>query len=185
MVYLGARDATTAGNGSITFTNSFSALIPAARIITATATNPQGNTSSLSTGVTVQGTSTVNDGIPDAWRARYFGGGGTTTNSQSCATCDPDHDGMNNFQEFVAGTNPTNVASALLLTESNTNQLGGITEFNSSSGVVYSLQYRNDFNVPGWSVLSDQLIGTGTNIFVTDPASTTTPKRFYRTHVLY
>lgn len=185
MVYLGARDATTANTGSVTFTNTFAALIPAGRVITATATDPQGNTSSLSAAVTVQGTSAVNDGIPDAWRAQYFGGNGTTTNSQSCATCDPDHDGMNNFQEFIAGTNPTNGSSALILTESNTNQLVGVTTFDSSSGVVYSLQYRNDFNIPGWSVLSDQIIGSGTNIVVTDPAPATTPKRFYRVQVLY
>jgi titin len=185
MVYLGSRDATTAGNGFVAFTNSFSALIPAGRVITATATDPRGNTSSLSTSVTIQGTSTVNDGIPDAWRARYFGGGGTTTNSQSCATCDPDHDGVNNFQEFISGTNPTNATSALVLSESNSNQLGGITSFLSSSGIVYRLEFRNDFNIPGWSVLTDQMIGTGTNIVVSDPASATVPYRFYRARVLY
>ncbi len=45
----------------------------------------------------------VGDGIPDAWRQAYFLGDGTTTNSQSCATCDPDHDGFNNLQEYLAG----------------------------------------------------------------------------------
>ena len=58
----------------------------------------------------------VGDGIPDMWRARYFGGYGTTTNGQSCATCDPDHDGMNNLQEYVAGTDPTNPASFFCVT---------------------------------------------------------------------
>jgi len=183
--YLGARDATTAANGSVTFTNSFAALIPAGRIITATATDPSGDTSSLSSGIAVQTTSTVNDGIPDAWRARYFGGAGTTTNNQSCATCDADGDGMNNLQEFLAGTNPTNASSALFVTEYNTNKLGGITGFNSSTGVVYRLEVRDDFNVPGWSVFTDQLIGTGTNIVVIDPNSAALPRRFYRARVLW
>ena len=58
---------------------------------------------------------TVGDGIPDWWRARYFGGAGTTTNSQSCAACDPDHDGMINMQEYFADTNPTNNASRLAM----------------------------------------------------------------------
>ena len=31
----------------------------------------------------------VGDGIPDWWRAQYFGGNGTTTNALSCATCRP------------------------------------------------------------------------------------------------
>jgi len=63
----------------------------------------------------------VCDGIPDWWRAQYFSGGtsnyfGNTTNSQSCATCDPDGDGMNNLQEYLAGTVPTNSASFLHIT---------------------------------------------------------------------
>jgi hypothetical protein len=52
----------------------------------------------------------VGDGIPNTWRAQYFGGSGATTNSQSCATCDPDGDGFSNAQEFPAGFNPINSA---------------------------------------------------------------------------
>ena len=48
----------------------------------------------------------VGDGIPDWWRAQYFGGNGATTNSQSCATCDPDGDGVNNLAEYLAGSDP-------------------------------------------------------------------------------
>jgi hypothetical protein len=62
----------------------------------------------------------VGDGIPDWWRAQYFGGGtnstGNTTNSQSCAMCDPDGDGMNNLQEYLSGTVPTSSASFLHIT---------------------------------------------------------------------
>jgi hypothetical protein len=63
----------------------------------------------------------VGDGIPDWWRQQYFSNGasnyfGNTTNSQSCATCDPDGDGMNNLQEYLSGTVPTNGASFLRIT---------------------------------------------------------------------
>ncbi len=57
----------------------------------------------------------VGDGIPDAWRARYFGGDGTTTNSQSSSAADPDGDGMPNLFEYLADTNPTNALSVLRL----------------------------------------------------------------------
>jgi hypothetical protein len=53
---------------------------------------------------------TVGDGIPNWWRAQYFSSG-TTTDSTSCASCDPDRDGFSNFQEAYFGTDPTNSAS--------------------------------------------------------------------------
>jgi hypothetical protein len=57
------------------------------------------------------GADTVGDGIPDWWRALYFGGSGTTTNSSSCASCDPDGDGISNLEQYLRGTNPTNSLS--------------------------------------------------------------------------
>ncbi|MCX7010479.1 MAG: IPT/TIG domain-containing protein [Kiritimatiellaeota bacterium] len=57
----------------------------------------------------------VGDGIPDWWRAQYFGGTGTSTDAVSCATSDPDNDGVNNLQEYLADTDPTNATSHLAL----------------------------------------------------------------------
>ena len=59
---------------------------------------------------------TVGDGIPDWWRARYFGGSGAATNSSSGATVDFDDDGISNLAEYLADTNPTNAASRLEVT---------------------------------------------------------------------
>ncbi len=47
------------------------------------------------------------DGLPDSWETAHFGT--LETNPDE----DPDLDGMTNAQEFVAGTDPTNPASAL------------------------------------------------------------------------
>ena len=44
------------------------------------------------------------------WQLQYFG---CTNCPQAAATADPDGDGMDNQSEFMAGTNPTNSASAL------------------------------------------------------------------------
>ena len=57
----------------------------------------------------------IGDGIPDWWRAQYFGGDGSSTNASSCATSDPDHDGQNNRQEYAAATNPTNASSRIVM----------------------------------------------------------------------
>ena len=185
MTYLGARSVTTSAGGSVTFTNTFGALLPAGRAVTATATDPAGNTSRFSTGVAVTLISTVNDSIPDAWRARYFGGAGTTTNSQSCSTCDADGDGMNNRAEYLAGTNPTNSASKLQLEALLPNGAGDVARFISSAGVSYRISGRDDAGTGFWSLLADQVFGTGGNLTVNDAASLFQPRRVYRVEVVW
>jgi endonuclease/exonuclease/phosphatase family metal-dependent hydrolase len=46
------------------------------------------------------------------WQTSYFG---STTNLAAASTADPDNDGMSNWAEFLAGTNPTNSASVFRL----------------------------------------------------------------------
>jgi parallel beta-helix repeat protein len=184
MTYLGAISVAGTG-GSAAFTVYLGVHLPAGRSVTATATDPDGNTSQLSTGIAATMTSTPNDGIPDAWRAAYFGGNGTTTNSQSAWFADPDHDGMNNYQEFLAGTNPTNAASVLKLTALNPNSATNFISLNSSSGTVYRILSSDDLSAGFWSILADQITGTGTNLFFYDPAAPGSPRQFYRAQVLW
>ena len=47
------------------------------------------------------------------WQVLYFG---STTNAAADPAADPDHDGMSNQAEFLAGTNPTNAASVFRIT---------------------------------------------------------------------
>lgn len=49
------------------------------------------------------------NGISDAWEIDYFGSAAT---NRTAAT-DTDHDGMTDYAEFIAGTNPTNSTSKL------------------------------------------------------------------------
>jgi hypothetical protein len=112
----------------------------------------------------------VGDGIPDLWRAQYFGGLGTTTNAISCATCDPDGDGANNYQEYIADTNPTNALSYF--------HLQGITPlpnvtvaFQSSSNRNYTLYADDNLSTGIWSSVSGQInvSGTGGILTLTNP----------------
>ena len=184
MIYLGSRSFT--GTGSLAnFTNGFGALVPAGRGVTVSATDPAGNTSALSAGSIARMTSTPNDGIPDSWRAFYFGGSGTTTNSSSYAAGDPDHDGVSNLNEFLAGTNPTNAASVFKLTAQNPVATPNAVVVNSANGVVYRVFARDDLTAGNWDILADQVIGNGTNVFLADPAASVSTKRFYRAQVLW
>lgn len=56
-------------------------------------------------------TDTNNNGIPDNWEQQYFG----TVAPDHPGNLDSDGDGVPDWQEFIAGTIPTNAASALKL----------------------------------------------------------------------
>ena len=186
MTYLGAVDATTGAGGAAAFSTNVALIVPAGQIITATATDPAGNTSSLSEGVAVSTVDSVGDGISDAWRAAHFGGNGMTTNSQSCATCDPDHDGFANMQEFLSGTDPNNAASALRIGTPNVSATNATVSFSSVQGIVYRVEARDDVAAGFWFVMADQIEGTGGTVQIIDPgAGKTWPRRFYRVDVLH
>jgi hypothetical protein len=53
--------------------------------------------------------SQVGDGIPNSWKQQY----NLNPFDPALATEDADGDGMNNLQEYLAGTDPTNNASLL------------------------------------------------------------------------
>ena len=53
-----------------------------------------------------------NNGISDDWEQDYFGSVSTTRTQKT----DTDHDGMTDYAEFIAGTDPTNPASRFYFT---------------------------------------------------------------------
>jgi hypothetical protein len=137
----------------------------------------------LSTPVTVSAISSLTDAIPDAWRTAHFGSG-TATNAQSCATCDPDHDGLNNLQEFLAGTDPNDSASTLRIGSVAPNGADLTVTFPTVSGFTYRVEYKNDLAMAGWTLLADQILGTGAPIQLTDPDAAGFVHRYYRMEVL-
>jgi uncharacterized repeat protein (TIGR03803 family) len=99
----------------------------------------------------------VGDGILDSWRAQYFGGSGTTTNSQSCATCDADGTGQNNLFKYVAGLDPTNPASVFVL--SITSATSPLTQMNLlfnplATGRTYTPLFSTDLVSGAWLPLT-------------------------------
>jgi uncharacterized repeat protein (TIGR01451 family) len=117
----------------------------------------------------------IGDGIPDWWRAQYFGVG-NATNAVSCATCDPDGDGFSNLAEFIADTNPTNSASYLALTGIAPVAGGLRLDWQGGSAARQFLQSRFDLfstNDAWLDVFSNQpptpLINSVTNPFGTNP----------------
>ena len=112
------------------------------------------------------------------WRLTYFG---TIGNAGTAAdTADPDGDGWTNAQEFIAGTDPTNAASTLKISQL---QIGGndfIVSFPTVSGKTYRVERSDTLQAGSWTTLSDNITGTGGTVQVTDPGAATQSKRFYR-----
>lgn len=80
--------------------------------------------------------------IPDAWENAYFG---STTNSKGVADYDWDHDGLNNQQEYWAGTDPTNNLSVLeLISMGMAGTTNLVLNWQSVSGRIYAIQYSTN-----------------------------------------
>ncbi|MBK1789714.1 DUF1566 domain-containing protein [Persicirhabdus sediminis] len=125
----------------------------------------------------------VGDGILDAWRRKYFGGTGTTTNDQSAAAADPDGNGQTNWQEYLAMTDPTDPNSTFRAELSGDGSYYSFT-FPSSSERVYTLWRSADLSEGSWQQVDGQVNLAGSDGYhvLTDP-SPTDKQGFYRVEV--
>jgi PKD repeat protein len=124
---------------------------------------------------------TVGDSVPDWWRAQYFGGNGTTTNADSSATADFDNDGINNLDEYLADTIPTNVASRLEVTGL-TVETGGVhlTWIGGLSAYQY-VEHRNSLaGTNDWKEVYTNIPPTSVSNTLFDTGAEAATSRFYR-----
>jgi hypothetical protein len=127
----------------------------------------------------------VGDGILDWWRQEYFGGSGTTTSSVSCALCDADGTGQNNFFKYIAGLDPTNPAAVFttqIATVPGTNQTT-LVYTPAVSGRAYNYQSSTNL-VPGaYAPLTAPTVQTNGNQITVIDQNANGPQLFYRVGV--
>ena len=116
---------------------------------------------------------TDHDGIPDQWESDYFGSAtGADRNTDS------DGDGMSNWAEYVAGTNPTN-ASSYLKIEQNVAPGSASVRVGTVSGHSYTVQFTDNLNSVVWGRLGN-ITARPTNSVVSFADPNWTTNRFYR-----
>jgi hypothetical protein len=90
------------------------------------------------------------DGMADQWETNYPG---FSTNNAGDALLDFDGDGLNNREEYIAATDPTDPGSVLRITIGLTN--GGVLQFVAQSNIAYSVEYRTNLNSATWNHLTN------------------------------
>jgi hypothetical protein len=164
------------------FTASLSATVPAGYIITATAT-ASSSSSQFSNTVGLVATDTDGDGIPDNWMNAHFGHPTGQAADNSRAIDDADGDGLTNFQEFRAGTDPVVASSRLRITAvTRSGSDLGIT-FASVAGKTYRIETKDDLTLANWTLFQDQVFATGASTQITDLGAAVLLKRFYRVQI--
>jgi parallel beta-helix repeat protein len=99
---------------------------------------------------------------------------------------DSDHDGMSNWQEWRAGTDPTNPASALRILAPGvvTNASGVTVRWQSVSGIIYYLERSTNLRVqPAFSLLQTNIPGQPGTTSYTDTTAVGPGPFFYRVGV--
>lgn len=95
-------------------------------------------------------------GIPQEWMTKYFG---SDMFSWPSPYADSDGDGVSNYNEFLAGTDPTSANSVLKIRLQPTPQ-GLFLNWNTQPSLIYQVQTSPDLKT--WSNLGDPRYAAGT-----------------------
>ncbi len=146
---------------------------------------PSGQTNTLAVGGTLNfaGNYTFIDvnhnGISDAWEMAYFGSVATNRTQLT----DTDHDGMTDYAEFIAGTDPTNPASRFYFTGEilQNNNLLVQMQWTAVTNRLY--QVNASSNLLNWTPVTDWLQASNNPTLSYSTTNSSASPRFYRVQV--
>jgi hypothetical protein len=133
-------------------------------------TNAAGSATSFVATLTVMPLDTDGDGMPDVWEIAN----GTDPNVND-ANSDPDHDGMSNWQEYLAGTSPTNAASVFRFENAALSGTNLVLNFTAISNHSYTIQFLPAMGGGVWQKWQDiTAASSNRTVWLTNAASPAT-----------
>ena len=115
--------------------------------------------------------------LPDAWTLNHFA---SLAAPGSGPGDDPDHDGLNNLQEFRAGTDPLDATSAIRIMSIQLDGGNVRIRFTSVPGKRYRLERTADPGGNFWTPVGEILAATDGSAEIIDPAAAGHRCRIYR-----
>ena len=120
--------------------------------------------------------------LPAWWVERYFGASGAGSAAAEPGS-DPDRDGMNNYAEYAAGTDPTRGESVLTVDGVTTNAAGGLViQWSSETNRWYTVDRATDL-IEGFLGIESNIPGTPPMNVYEDLTATNAGPYFYRIEV--
>jgi hypothetical protein len=120
------------------------------------------------------------DGLDDGFQRKYFF---PFTSTNAAPAADPDHDGMSNWEEYLAGTDPTNAALPLKISSVKKATNGTTLAWRSATNRQYQVMSRTNVATGTWQNVGSVFTPTNTTTQFLDPAGTN-GRRFYRIQML-
>jgi Tol biopolymer transport system component len=123
------------------------------------------------------------DGIPDWWMLLYFGHATGQASDLSRAGDDADGDGMSNWQEWIAGTDPKDASSRLQMLLPVRNASGVSLSWESVAGTTYYIQRSTLKKGDSFSTIQTNITSQASTTFFTDTNTVGQGQLFYRVGV--